>query len=87
MERALARLRNQQRVLHLWQSLTRRQRKVVALTCAGFTTRQIAGRLDLSTGTVRSHLSNAVHRFGLARRQDLCPTLAFLDLSPWMEPE
>jgi len=87
VERALARLRAHQKVLKLWQSLTRRQRKVVALTCADFTTRQIAQRLDLNSSTVRSHLSSAVHRFGLARRQDLCPTLAILDLGPWLASE
>lgn len=87
VERALARLRAHQRVLKLWQSLTRRQRKVAAMTCAGFTTRQIAKRLDLTSSTVRTHLSNAVQRFGLDSRSKLCPTLAILDLSPWLQAE
>jgi DNA-binding CsgD family transcriptional regulator len=74
-----------QLALECWQSLTPRQRQVVALVCQGHTTHQIVGLLHITPDTVQHHLSNALHRFGLHGRAALCQLLSSLDLSPWVK--
>jgi DNA-binding CsgD family transcriptional regulator len=90
-DRALQMRSAAQLALECWQSLTPRQRQVVALVCQGNTTRQIAARLHIAPDTVQRHVSNALHRFGLhgraARRAALCQVLSSLDLSPWAATE
>lgn len=48
--------------------LTARQRELVHLLGAGLTNRQIARRMGLSEGTVRTHLINVYHRLGVNSR-------------------
>ena len=55
----------------IWESLTRRQKEVVALICQGYSTRQVATRLDTQTGSVNTHLSKAMRKFGVDSRQEL----------------
>jgi DNA-binding CsgD family transcriptional regulator len=61
--------------------LTRREKQVVALLCQGNSTRQIATRLDTSTGNVNSHISHALQKFGFRTRNGLCTLLADWDFS------
>jgi DNA-binding CsgD family transcriptional regulator len=74
-----------QTLLQHWQSLTPRQRQVVALVCQGNSTRQVATRLDTSTSTIRSHLSRAMHKFSVHSQIALCRAVAGLDFSLWLE--
>ncbi|MDO9128416.1 MAG: LuxR C-terminal-related transcriptional regulator [Anaerolineales bacterium] len=41
----------------VWESLTPRERDVTALTCLGYTNRQMAVRLRISVETVKTHIS------------------------------
>jgi two-component system response regulator DesR len=50
--------------------LTGRERDVLAATVAGGTINQIAGRLFLSEGTVRNHLSSVIGKTGARTRAD-----------------
>ena len=43
---------------HATESLTRREREVLHLICAGFSNREIADLLRLAEGTVKNHVSN-----------------------------
>jgi DNA-binding CsgD family transcriptional regulator len=65
----------------IWESLTKRQKEVVALICQGYSTRQVATRLDTQTGTVNTHLSKAMRRFGVDSRQELQALLANWDFA------
>lgn len=48
--------------------LTPREHEVVALVGQGFTNREIARLLDVSPGTVRSHLEHAYAKLGVGTR-------------------
>jgi len=65
-----------QEISAIWETLTRRQKQVVALICQGYSTREVATRLDTKTGTVQKHLSNAMDKFGVSSRQNLKALLA-----------
>ncbi len=69
--------------LRLWQELSPREREVTALVCLGYTNRQIATRLALSTPTVKTHVRNILRKFSLSRRSDLRLVLAEWDFSAW----
>ena len=47
------------------QALTPRQREVLALTARGFSTKEVALRLNISVKTVETHRSNVMNRLGL----------------------
>jgi DNA-binding CsgD family transcriptional regulator len=64
-----------------WQSLTPREKQIVALICQGYSTRQAARLLDTSASNIRSHLSNAMGKFGVHRRGVLSSKLADWDFS------
>ncbi|MGW8225739.1 MAG: LuxR C-terminal-related transcriptional regulator [Anaerolineales bacterium] len=66
-------------IFQLWQSLTRREKQVIALICQGYTTREVATRLDTSTSNINSHVSNAMGKFGVKHRESLCAWLADWD--------
>lgn len=85
--RALAGRSAAELALECWQALTPRQRQAVALACRGYTTRQIAECMHITTDTVQRHISNALHRFGLHGRASLCQVLSSLDLRPWIGEE
>lgn len=66
-----------------WQSLTGRERDAAALACLGYTNRQIAVRLGISAETVKTHLRNALAKFGLHSRSELHLLLVEWDFSAW----
>jgi two-component system, NarL family, response regulator DesR len=51
-------------------ALSPREREVLALAAEGSTTSEIAGRLTLSTGTVKSHLSSCFAKLGVQNRSE-----------------
>ena len=69
--------------LALWHKLTRREKQVVALICLGYMNKEIAERLYISTETVKSHVSNALRKFGVRRRVEIQKMLADWDFSQW----
>lgn len=52
------------------QDLTEREREVLALMIEGLNNTQIAGRLEISPSTVKSHVSNILSKFGVASRTE-----------------
>ena len=69
-------------LLH-WQSLSPREQEVSALACLGYTNRQIAAHLGISGETVKTHLHNAMLKFGLHSRSELRLRLAAWEFSAW----
>jgi DNA-binding NarL/FixJ family response regulator len=69
--------------VQLWRGLTRREQQVVAMTCLGYTNRQIASRLSLSPETIKSHVRSALHKFGVRNKADLRRLLDDWDFSEW----
>jgi DNA-binding CsgD family transcriptional regulator len=66
-----------------WLSLSPREQETAALTCLGFTNRQIAARLGVSSETVKTHLHNALAKFNLHGKAQLRMLLSSWDFSAW----
>jgi DNA-binding CsgD family transcriptional regulator len=69
----------------IWEKLTLREREVTALTCLGYTNRQIAARLVLSVPTVKTHMANVLRKFDLHSKIELRMALSEWDFSKWQE--
>ena len=82
---ALERRRIAGEYLGVWHSLTPREQEVAALICLGYTTRQMAARLHISTETVNTHVYNGLRKFGLRRRTELRRLLGDWDFSSWVQ--
>jgi DNA-binding NarL/FixJ family response regulator len=52
-------------------ALTERERQILVLIATGMTDQEIAGQLNISVRTVRSHLDNIGHKLGERRRAAL----------------
>jgi DNA-binding NarL/FixJ family response regulator len=52
-------------------ALTRREREVAGLVCHGFANKEIARRLGLAEGTVKTHVSKIFEKLGIQRRSEL----------------
>jgi DNA-binding CsgD family transcriptional regulator len=65
--------------------LTPRQTELLRLVANGHTNAQIARRLDLSEGTVRTHLENIYERLGVSSRT-AAVLRAFPDRVAWVRP-
>jgi two-component system, NarL family, response regulator DesR len=63
-------------------ALTPREREVLALAAEGATTSEIAGRLTVSTGTVKSHLSSCFAKLGVENRSEALALLIDSDAEP-----
>ena len=64
-----------------WESLSSREQDVTALTCLRYTNPQIAARLGLSVGTVKSYLEKVLSKLGLQNKADLRVYFAGWDFS------
>ena len=81
---ALERRRAAGEHLDRWRSLTPREQEVAALICMGYTTRQMAARLQISPETVNTHVYHALGKFDLRRRTELRRLLGDWDFSEWV---
>lgn len=57
-------------------SLTPRERDVVALLCNGLSNKAIAGRLSIAEGTVKIHVHNVFQKLNVLSRAQLVADLA-----------
>jgi DNA-binding CsgD family transcriptional regulator len=67
-----------------WESLSPREQDVAALTCLGYTNRQIAARLALSPETIKTRVRSVLLKFGVNSKAELRHILAYWDFSGWM---
>ena len=66
-----------------WGLLSPRERDVTALVCLGYTNKEIGEKLHISASTVKTHVSNTLHKFGVNRRGKLRRLLADWDFGEW----
>ena len=85
LSHALAQQQDETANLRGWRRLSQREQQVVALTCLNYTNRQIASHLVISTETVKTHVANALRKFGLHRKAELRRALADWDFSAWLD--
>jgi DNA-binding NarL/FixJ family response regulator len=69
--------------VHVWRELTYREQQVVALTCVGYTNKEIAHKLSLSPETIKSHLRTALRKFEVSNKITLRRLLRDWDFSQW----
>lgn len=82
----IAKRTHTQSVRMRWDELSPREQQVTALTCLDYTNRQIGSKLLISNETVKTHIRNALHKFGLHSKGELRSTLASWDFSGWHNP-
>ncbi len=64
-----------------WDKLSPREQQVAALTCLGYTNKQIAAKLLVSPETVKSHIKNILYKFNLHSKAQIMQALAGWDFS------
>jgi DNA-binding NarL/FixJ family response regulator len=85
LSHALAQRSIAEAYIRIWQSLTRREQQVAALTCLDYTNRQIAARLMISPETVKTHVRSALRKFNVGSKRELHRVLNDWDFSEWEE--
>ena len=83
---ALAHRHKAKESLQHWRSLSPREQQVVALNCLGYTNRQIAASLSISPETVKTHIQNAMLKFGVRSKADIRQILDGWNFSDWDIP-
>lgn len=81
LEREVLRARTEQALAEL----TPREREVTWLAARGHTNREIARSLVISEETVKTHVHNALSKFGLRKKSDLRLLLLDLGLRWWQD--
>ncbi len=66
-----------------WETLTPREKEVTALVCLGYTNRQAASRMSVSSETVKFHVSNILEKYDLKTRSQLQQLLSSWDFEAW----
>jgi DNA-binding NarL/FixJ family response regulator len=72
-------------LMRKWETLSARERDVAALICLGYSNQEIAERLVITTGTVKTHISNILRKFQLNSRYELRNLLSHWDFSEWIK--
>ena len=70
-----------------WGRLSWREQEVTALTCLGYTNRQMASRLRLSEETVKTYMSKSLAKFNLHSKAELRLALSTWDFRDWPPPQ
>jgi DNA-binding CsgD family transcriptional regulator len=70
-------------LLAWWRRLSPREQDVAALTCLGYTNRQIAARLQLSPATVKGYVRQVLVKFRAHGKEELRVLLRHWDFSAW----
>jgi DNA-binding CsgD family transcriptional regulator len=66
-----------------WQSLSPREQEVSALTCLGYTNRQMAARMGVSPETVKGYVRQALVKYRTHSKGELRMLLGNWDFSEW----
>jgi DNA-binding CsgD family transcriptional regulator len=70
----------------LWDSLSDREKEITALTCLGYTNRQIAAKLRIAVNTVKGYVKQALAKYQLHSKAELRNLLEEWDFSDWAPP-
>jgi DNA-binding CsgD family transcriptional regulator len=81
----LAHLRSADELKQCWEKLSPREQQMTALTCLGYTNRQIAARLCLSPETIKGYVHQALVKFHAHGKEELRLLLAEWDFSGWAQ--
>jgi DNA-binding CsgD family transcriptional regulator len=73
--------------LALWHELTPREQETAAFTCLGYTNKEIAQKMVISTNTVKTHIRSIFSKFDINSKADLRAVLANWDFSAWLEAQ
>ena len=85
---ALDELDGRNKKLHKkWDSLTDREKDIVALACLGHTNQEMGKILSLAEGTIKTHLRNALQKFKLRSKSQIYLVLENWDFSEWDKPD
>ena len=69
--------------LRHWQTLTRREKQILALICLSYTNKEIADQLFIAASTVKTHTRNLRRKFGCHSKLELRANLSDWDFSQW----
>ena len=83
----LAQLQSADGLKRRWDSLSVREQEVTALTCLGYTNRQMAARMQLSVETIKTYMSKSLVKFGLHGKAELRRALSEWDFREWGPPQ
>jgi DNA-binding CsgD family transcriptional regulator len=83
LREGLEHLQSSDRLKQCWERLSGREQEVTALTCLGYTNRQMAARLQLSPGTVKGYVREAMVKWRANGKDELRLLLAQWDFSDW----
>ena len=70
-----------------WNNLSPREQEVAALTCLNYTNRQMAGRMHVSTETIKTHIRKVLEKFDLHGKAELRQALSDWNFSDWGPPQ
>ena len=70
-------------LMQKWETLSTRERDVAALICLGYSNQEIAERLVITTGTVKTHTGHILRKYQLTSRYELRSLLSHWDFSEW----
>jgi len=82
----LAHLQTSDVLKRRWETLSPREQEVTALTCLGYTNRQMAARLQLSPETVKGYVRQALVKWHAHGKEELRLLLEQWDFSAWGPP-
>jgi DNA-binding CsgD family transcriptional regulator len=83
----LANLQTSDELKRCWERLSGREQEVTALTCLGYTNRQMAARMGVSPDTVKGYMRQVLIKFHAHSKQELRLSLAQWDFSAWGTPQ
>lgn len=78
-------LQQEKEMMERWDSLSQRERQVVALICLGYRNYQIAEKLVIAPETVKTHLQNIFAKFNLRSSKELRFALKDWNFIEWWE--
>lgn len=78
-------LQQENEMMERWDSLSQRERQVVALICLGYRNYQIAEKLVIAPETVKTHLQNIFAKFNLRSSKELRFALKDWNFIEWWE--
>jgi DNA-binding CsgD family transcriptional regulator len=82
----LAHVQTSDRLKLCWEKLSRREQEATALTCLGYTNRQMAARMQLSPETVKGYVRQALVKWNAHSKDELRVLLVEWDFSDWGAP-